>query len=155
MSKGDTLLSLARDRMQDLSNSRNRLTTKASIAFSALGILAAAKLPESMPMGSLVYASLIGMYTCIFFSAFFIFHSLNTNSYSPTPLPLFLTFRHKKAENENLKLVATIRINNAFRRNAKTGRRLAKSFSRGLKFLMGALFFRMVIHGIDFAKITF
>ena len=154
MTKGDTVLHLARDRMLEQSSARNRLTTKASIAFSALAILATAKLPD-ITMGWLACGLLLVMYTCIVVSAGFFLRMLAVQSYGSTPLPHYSASTHKKKTSEQLKFDAAADIDEAFKRNVQNVNRMSSAFSRGIKFLMGALFFRMAMQYIDYADITF
>ena len=154
MTKGDTVLHLARDRMQEQSNARNRLTTKASIAFSALAILATAKLPD-IPMGWLACGLLLVLYTCIVVSACFFLRMLGVQSYGPTPLPHYSASTRRKKTSEQLKFDAAAGIDEAFQGNVQNVNRISSAFSGGIKFLMGALLFRMVMQYIDYADITF
>ena len=152
LDRGDIALELARDRMQEQSNARNRLTTKASIGLSALGILATAKLPDT-PMGSLAgvplvcvyYVSLIGMYICILLSAWYFFKTLGIQSYKVTPVTNCVARRHKDKSDDDMKRHATKKINRAFNYNRKRVNHMAESFSHGIKYLICVLFFRSVI----------
>ena len=161
MNKGDIVLELARDRMKEQSNARSRLTTKASIALSALGILATAKLPNT-PMGSLagvplvcVYnVSLIGMYICILSSAWYFFKTLGIQSYQVTPAPNCLARRHKDKSEDEMKGYATKKINRAFKYNRLKVHRMAESFSHGIKYLIGVLLFRSAIQLIGHLAVT-
>ena len=153
MAKSDTVLSLARDRMQEQSNARNRLTTKTSIAFSALGILATIKLPD-LPMGLWAYGSLFGLYTCTLGSAYFFFKTLNVKSYRLTPVPYFWASRYQKMDDEELNLHTSRRMGRAFRHNRTNVNSMAKSFSIGFIFLMGVLLFRAIIQFIDYVTVA-
>ena len=153
MTRGDMLLTLARDRLQEQIGARDRMTTKASIAFSALGVLATVALPEKL-MGHLAYGSLFGMYICTLISAFFLFRTLSVKSYSLTPVLNNLEYTQTKPTDEELKFIIGGEINQSFDDNTKNMSKMSKSFSYGFTMFFAALVFRMIIELIPYLGIT-